>query len=97
MLDPAAPQVVAVDVQQVEGVIGEPLGLALRYGIVEEIEMRHATIIGNGDLAVDDQLVAGAGERLERGGEDIRAVIAVAACQRRVNTDPLCLILPVES
>ena len=82
-LDRAAPQVVAVDVQQVEGVIDQPVRLAPRDRVVEEVEMRDAAIVGHGDLAIDDQLVPGGGERGEGRAEGFRPVIPVAADQRQ--------------
>jgi len=82
-LDRAASQVVAVDVQEVEGVIGQPVGLAPRDRVVEEVEMRDAAIVGHGDFAVDHQLMSGGGERGERCAEGFRPVISVAADQRQ--------------
>jgi hypothetical protein len=79
MLDPASPEVMAVDVQQVESVIDEPLGLPLRDGIVEEVEVRHAAVVRDRDLAVDHQLVADADKPGERGLEHWRPIVAVAA------------------
>jgi hypothetical protein len=55
--------------QQVEGVIDETVRLAPRDRVVEIIEMRDAAIVRHGDLAVDDQLVAGGGERGKWCGE----------------------------
>jgi len=54
--------IVAVDVQQVEGEIDEPVRLAPGDRVVEEVEMRDAAIVRHGDLAIDDQLMPGAGE-----------------------------------
>ena len=62
LLDRTAPQVVAVDVQQVEGVIHQPVRLAPRDRVLEEVEMGDAAIVGHGDLAIDDQLVPGGSE-----------------------------------
>ena len=42
----AASQVVAIEVQQVEGEIGEPVGAALGYGLGQRVNVRDATVIG---------------------------------------------------
>ena len=45
--------------------------------------MRDAAIVGHGDLAIDDQLVPGGGERGKGRAEGLRPVIPVAADQRQ--------------
>jgi hypothetical protein len=52
ILDRAAAQVVAVEVQQVEGEVGELLRSACRYRFTQRIDMRDAAVIRQGDLAV---------------------------------------------
>ena len=93
LLDRAAPQVVAVDVQEVEGVIDQPVRLAPRDRVVEEVEMGDAAIVGHGDLAIDDQLVPGGDERGKGRAEGFRPVIPVAADQRQARF-PLQFKLP---
>jgi len=44
---------VPVKVQQVEGEIGEALGLAPGDRLAQRIEMRHAALVGDGDFAVE--------------------------------------------
>jgi hypothetical protein len=50
----AAPEVVPVEVQQVEREIGKPVGSPLAYGIAQPVEMRNAAVIGDRDFAVQN-------------------------------------------
>ena len=50
----AAPEILAVEMQQIEREIGEPLRSTVAYGIAQRIEMRDAALIGNRDLAIQN-------------------------------------------
>ena len=58
LLDRVAAQVVAVNAEQVEREIGEPVRLPAGNRIVDQIQMRDAALVGHGDLAVEHQLAA---------------------------------------
>jgi hypothetical protein len=58
-LDRAGPQIVAVQAQQVETEIGEPLGPALGDGVLQVADVGHAPIVRNRDFPIEDQLAAG--------------------------------------
>ena len=61
-----APEIVAIEVQKIEGEIGEPVRSHLPDGIAQRIEMRDAAIIGDRDLAVqDDRWQPGIEQRCE--------------------------------
>jgi hypothetical protein len=65
---------VSVEVQEVEGVENEPLGLALLDGLVEVVEVGHPA---RRDLAIDgavDAQFREAGERRAELGRDVVAV-----------------------
>jgi hypothetical protein len=52
VLDRAAPEVVAVEMQEIESELGEPLRPPLTYGIAQGVEMRHAATVRDGNLAI---------------------------------------------
>src|SRR5205814_9452281 len=54
VFDRAAPEAVAVEMQQVEREIGEPLRLAIGNSLAQPIQMSNAALIGNGDLAIQN-------------------------------------------
>jgi hypothetical protein len=67
VLDRAAAQIVAVEVQQVEGEIDELVGAALGYGFVQGVDVGDAALIGHGNLAVEHhRRQPGLGQRPER-------------------------------
>jgi hypothetical protein len=55
VLDRAGAQVVAVEVEKVEGEIGEPLGSTLAHRLVSKSIMGDAVLVGHRDLAVEDE------------------------------------------
>ena len=55
MLDRGAAQIMAVEVEKVEGEIGEPLGPALAQRLVQRVDMGDAALVGHDDLAVEHQ------------------------------------------
>ena len=52
VFDRAAPEVVAIEVQQIEREVGKPVGSALAYGIAQRVQMRHAATVRNGNLTI---------------------------------------------
>ena len=51
LLDQAAPQVVAVEVRQVEREVGQPVGLAPAYGVVQRVDVGDAAIVAGSSVA----------------------------------------------
>jgi hypothetical protein len=79
VLDGAGAQIVAVEVEQIEGEIREPLGAALAQRLGQPVDMGDAALIGHRDLAVDHQ--GWPAKPLERCAKQRGAVVAIAAQQ----------------
>jgi len=58
LLDGATAEIVAIEMQQVEGEIGEAIGPPIGDGVLQITYMRDAAIVGDGDLAVENHLTA---------------------------------------
>ena len=56
LFDPAAAQVMAVQVQQIEGEIDEPIRPAPGDGVLQIADLRDTAIVGHRDLAVEHDL-----------------------------------------
>ena len=54
VFDRAAPEILAVEMQQIEREIGEPLRPTVASGIAQRVEMRYAAIIRNRDLTIQN-------------------------------------------
>ena len=54
VFDRAAPEIVAIEVQEIEGEIGEPVWPAFADGIAQRVEMRDAAIVRGCDLAIQN-------------------------------------------
>ena len=82
ILERAAAQVVAIKVQHVEREVGEPLGTTFRDRLIQRVDVRHAALIGHGDLAVEHHRgQAGIGQGTEWFAEQRGVVAAIAAQQ----------------
>ena len=58
-----------VEVKQVEREVGEPIRLATIERVLEVADVRHATVIGHGDLAVEHDFSPAGQQVAERGSE----------------------------
>jgi hypothetical protein len=75
-LDRAGPQIVAVEVHQIESEVGEPLGPALSDG-----DMGYAPIVWDRDFSIQNQLPAGREQPIEGCPKQRRAIVTVPADQ----------------
>ena len=81
----AAPEIVAIEVQEVESEIGEPVRSHLADGIAQRVEMRDAAIVGNGDLTIQHHSrQLGMDQRPEGLAEEPCAVIPIPAEQHEL-------------
>jgi hypothetical protein len=80
-LDWAGPQIVAVEVHQIESEVGEPLGPALSDGVLQVIDMGYAPIVWDRDFSIENQLTAGREQPIERRAKQRRAIVTVPADQ----------------
>jgi hypothetical protein len=69
LFDWAAPEVVTVEEKQVEREVGEPIRLATIERVLEVADVRHATVIGHGDFAVEHDFSPAGQQVAERGAE----------------------------
>ena len=69
LFDWAAPEVVTVEEKQVEREVGEPIRLATIERVLEVADVRHATVIRDGDLAVQHDFSPAGQQVAERGSE----------------------------
>ena len=54
VVDRTAPEVVAIEVQEVKREISKPLRVTPGDGLAQGVEMGDAAVIGNGDLAIQN-------------------------------------------
>jgi hypothetical protein len=79
MLDRAAPQIVAVEIQQIESEISQALRAAAAECVGQCVEMRHAALVWNRDLAIHDDRMTGCRQGTEGIAKQPRPINAVAA------------------
>jgi len=76
LFDRAAAQVPPVQVQQIEGEIGELLRPARKDGILEIANVGDATIVRGRDLSVEDHLAAERDQPSERRPQKFRSIVS---------------------
>ena len=85
ILNRATPEVVAVEMQEIEREIGEPLWPPLGYGVAQRVEVCDAAIVRNGDLAVENHWrQAGIDQIPKRLAEYPGSVVPIAAEQQQL-------------
>jgi hypothetical protein len=78
ILDRAGAQIVAVEMEEVEGKIGELLGPAQTQRLAELVDVRHTARVRHRDLAVEHHGgEPGSGERAKLLGEEFGAIVPV--------------------
>jgi hypothetical protein len=71
----------AVQMQQIEGEIRQPVRPALGHGVVQPVDVGDAAIVGNSDLTIEHHRPAGDG-KLSEGRAEHRCVVEPLAAQQ---------------
>ena len=77
--DRAAPQIVAVEIEQVESEVGQAIGPALAKCVLQPVDMRDATLVRDGDLTIKHDGPTARGKAPEWRAEEGGAIMAVPA------------------